>query len=164
GKNASDPDATDSSLLAGLIQSPSTYNPDVTPGAAEVRRQYVVGRMQDLGFLTDQQAAAVRTGKPKLIPPPVPNTIAYKYPWFVETVRSYLFQKYVEALVLGGGLNVQTKLDPHQQDLADQAVAKALPSSADPYASVVSVDPQTGYVTSMVAGREKGTEKFNLAT
>lgn len=164
GKNASELDATQSSLLAGLISSPSSYNPDVNPGAAEVRRQYVVDRMQALGFLTDQQAAAVRTAKVQLIPPPVPNTIAYKYPWFVETVRAYLFQKYGEALVLGGGLNVQTTLDPHQQDLADQAVAKALPSSADPYAATVSVDPQTGYVTSMVAGRDNGTEKFNLAT
>ncbi len=164
GKNASELDALQSSLLAGLIQSPSTYNPDVNPGAAEVRRQYVVDRMQALGFLTDQQAVAVRTGKTQLIPPPVPNTIAYKYPWFVETVRSYLFQKYGEALVLGGGLNVQTTLDPHQQDLADQTVAKVLPNPADPYASVVSVDPQTGYVTSMVAGRDNGTEKFNLAT
>jgi penicillin-binding protein 1A len=164
GKNASELDAGESSLLAGLIQSPTTYNPDVNPGAAETRRQYVVGRMQSLGFLTDLQAATVRTAKPKLIPPPVPNTIAYKYPWFVETVRSYLFQKYGESLVLGGGLNVQTTLDPHQQDLADQAVAKALPNPADPYAAVVSVDPQTGYVTSMVAGRDNGTEKFNLAT
>ncbi|HEY2668170.1 MAG TPA: transglycosylase domain-containing protein [Actinomycetota bacterium] len=164
GKNASELDATESSLLAGLIQSPSTYNPDVNTGAAEVRRQYVVDRMQALGFLTGPQAAAVRTAKTQLIPPPVPNTIAYKYPWFVETVRSYLFQKYGEALVLGGGLNVQTTLDPHQQDLADQTVAKVLPNPADPSAAVVSVDPQTGYVTSMVAGRDNGTEKFNLAT
>src|SRR5207244_126059 len=119
---------------------------------------------QSLRILSDQPAAAVRTGKVQLIPPPVPNTIAYKYPWFVETVRSYLFQKYGEALVLGGGLNVQTTLDPHQQDLADQTVAKVLPNPADPYAAVVSVDPQPGYVTSMVAGRDNGTEKFNLAT
>ena len=107
-------------------------------------------------FVNAGQAAALRTNRPKLTPPPVPNTIAYKYPWFVETVRSYLFQKYGESLVLGGGLNVQTTLDPHQQDLADQAVAKVLPSSADPYASVVSVDPKTGYVTSMVAGATTG--------
>ncbi|MEA2503530.1 MAG: hypothetical protein QOG36_573 [Actinomycetota bacterium] len=164
GKNASELDATQSSLLAGLIQSPSAYNPDANPGSAETRRQYVIDRMQALGFLNAQQAIAVRSGKPKLIPPPVPNTIAYKYPWFVETVRSYLFQKYGEELVLGGGLNVQTTLDPRQQDLADQTVAKILPNSADPYAATVSVEPQTGYVTSMVAGRDNGTEKFNLAT
>ncbi|MEA2589820.1 MAG: hypothetical protein QOH66_2747, partial [Actinomycetota bacterium] len=164
GKNASELDASEGSLLAGLIQSPSTYNPDVNPNSAEARRQYVVDRMQALGFVNAGQAAALRTNRPKLSPPPVPNTIAYKYPWFVETVRSYLFQKYGEALVLGGGLNVQTTLDPHQQDLADQAVAKGLPSSADPYAATVSVDPKTGYVTSMVAGRDNGTEKFNLAT
>jgi penicillin-binding protein 1A len=164
GKNASELDALQASLLAGVIQSPSVYNPDVNPNNAEARRQYVVGRMEALGFVNTQQAAALRTNRPKLTPPPVPNTVAYKYPWFVDTVRSYLFQRYGEALVLGGGLNVQTTLDPHQQDLADQAVAKGLPNSVDPYAATVSVDPKTGYVTSMVGGRDNGTEKFNLAT
>jgi len=53
GKNASELDASESSLLAGLVQSPTTYNPDANPGAAETRRQYVVDRMQKLGFLTD---------------------------------------------------------------------------------------------------------------
>lgn len=164
GKNASELDDSQSSLLAGLIQSPTRYNPDVNPNDAEARRLYVVDRMQALGFVSTAQAATLRTNRPKLSPPPVPNTIAYKYPWFVETVRSYLFQKYGEALVLGGGLTVQTTLDPHQQDLADQAVAKVLPNSVDPYASLVSVDPKTGFVTAMVAGRDNGTEKFNLAT
>ncbi len=164
GKNASELDASESSLLAGLISSPSSYNPDTTPSNAETRRQYVVGRMQDLGFVSAQQAAQLRTARPQISPPPVPNTIAYKYPWFVDSVRAYLLQKYPEALVLGGGLNVQTTLDPKAQDVADATVAKLLPSSVDPYAALVSVDPKTGYVTSMVGGRDFGAEKFNLAT
>ena len=164
GKPASDIDASEASLLAGLISSPSSYNPDVNPSAAEGRRQYVVGRMEANGFLSHAETLQVRAAKPVISAPPVPNAIAYKYPWFVDSVRSYLFQKYGEALVLGGGLDVQTTLDPKQQDAADAAVAKSLPNSADPYAATVTIEPKTGYVTSMVGGRDFGSEKFNLAT
>lgn len=163
-KPASQLDAAESSLLAGVLVSPTAYSPDNNPDAAEVRRQYVVGRMEALGYLTPAAAEQIRTNKPVLSAPPSPTTIAYKYPWYVDTVRKYLFSKYGEALTLGGGLNVQTTLNPAQQNAADAAVTKALPKDTDPYSAMVSVDPKTGYVTAMVGGRDFAAEKFNLAT
>ncbi|GAC1376376.1 MAG: hypothetical protein NVSMB32_18930 [Actinomycetota bacterium] len=152
-KPAAQLDASQSALLAGLLVSPSSYSPDSNPDAAETRRQYVVGRMEALGFVSGSDAVQIRNTKPVVSAPPSPTAIAYKYPWFVDTVRSYLFQRYGEAMTLGGGLNVQTTLNPAQQDAADATVAKALPKPSDPYSSIVSVDPKTGYVTAMVGGR-----------
>jgi membrane peptidoglycan carboxypeptidase len=80
GKNASELDAAQSSLLAGLIQSPGTYNPDANPGNAESRRQYVVGRMEALGFLTAQQAAAVRPRSPTPSPTSTPGSLRPSVP------------------------------------------------------------------------------------
>lgn len=163
-KPASDLDVGESTLLAGMLASPTAYSPDTRLAASEQRRSYVVHRLEALGFITAPAAEQALLAPPKLSPPPVPTAIAYRYPWFVDTVRKYLFQKYGEAMVLGGGLDVQTTLDPAAQDKAEAAVAKALPSASDPYAGLVSIHPKTGYVTTMVAGRDFGTEKFNLAT
>lgn len=163
-KPASELNVSEASLLAGLLPAPTALNPDVYPAAAEYRRQYVLGRMQADGFITAAVADQARVTKPTLSPPPATSAVALKYPWFVDTVRAYLFQKYGAARVLAGGFNVTTTLQPRQQDAARATVAAALPSSSDPSAALVSIDPSTGYVTAMVGGRTFGPQQFNLAT
>lgn len=152
------------SLLAGVVASPSAFDPDNNPEAAESRRQYVLTRMGVAGFISSEQENNAKQNAPTLTPPPQPSTIAYADPYFVDTVRQYLFQKYGEATVLGDGLNVQTTLVPSQQAAAEAAVPKALPHAGDPAAAIVSVDPKTGYVTALYGGSDFNTTKFNLAT
>lgn len=164
GVPASRLDVSQSALLAGILNSPSAYSPDTNPSAAEARRRYVINRMQALGDIDAKAASQARKNPPSLATPPQPGTIAHADPYFVDTVRAYLFQKYGEAEVLGGGLNVQTTLEPTQQTVAHAAVAKALPTPGDPAAALVSVDPKTGYVTAMVGGSDFATSQFNLAT
>ena len=163
-KPASQLNLSESTLLAGVLTSPTAYSPDNNPSAAEVRRQYVIGRMEALGDISHQAADQARANPPVLARPPQPSTIAHADPYFVDTVRQYLFQKYGEAETLGGGLNVQTTLQPAQQAAAEATVAKALPSLSDPAAALVSIDPKTGYVTAMYGGRDFSTSQFNLAT
>lgn len=162
--NASQLNVAQSALLAGIISSPSHNDPDVNPEGAEGRRQYVLNRMASLGDISDAVAQQARTNVPALSPPPQPGTSAYQDPYFVQAVRQYLFNQYGEALTLGGGLDVQTTLVPSQAATAAAAVAKALPSSGDPAAAVVSVDPATGYVTSLYGGSDFSTNQFNDAT
>src|SRR2546430_4168930 len=47
---------------------------------------------------------------------------------------------------------------------ADAPINAALPDASDPYASLVTVDPATGYVRAIVGGRDYADEKFNIAT
>ncbi|HEU5002133.1 MAG TPA: transglycosylase domain-containing protein [Actinomycetota bacterium] len=152
------------SLLAGVIASPTAFDPDNNPEAAESRRQYVLTRMAAAGFISSEQETSAKQNAATLSPPPEPSTIAYADPYFVDTVRQYLFQKYGEATVLGDGLTVQTTLVPSQQAAAEAAVPKALPHAGDPSAAIVSVDPKTGYVTAMYGGADFNSSKFNLAT
>src|SRR5205823_2045346 len=72
-------------------------------------------------------------------------------------------------LLYGGGLRIQTTLDPRLQLLAQAAVAKVLVDRAhDPSAAFVAIDPRTGYVKAYVGGRDYfGSEpfaKFDLAS
>ncbi|HWD09623.1 MAG TPA: transglycosylase domain-containing protein [Actinomycetota bacterium] len=163
-ENASQLNVSQAAELAGIISSPSRNDPDVNPSGAEARRQYVLNRMQAVGFISASAFQNASSNPPPLSPPPPPGTSAYQDPYFVQVVRQYLYNKYGEALTLGGGLNVQTTLVPSQAAEAAAAVAKALPSAGDPAAAVVSVDPTTGYVTSLYGGNNFSADQFNDAT
>jgi len=162
--NASQLNVAQSAMLAGIISSPSANDPDVNPSGAEARRQYVLNRMQLDRYISASVADNARANPPALSPPPPPGTSAYQDPYFVQVVRQYLYNQYGPALTLGGGLDVQTTLVPSQAAEAAAAVAKALPSAGDPTAAVVSVDPSTGYVTSLYGGANFSADQFNDAT
>ncbi|MGH2708572.1 MAG: transglycosylase domain-containing protein, partial [Actinomycetota bacterium] len=86
-----------------------------------------------------------------------------RFPWFVDAVRRYLIDRYGEARVFAGGLEVTTTLDPRMQEMAEKVVADTLPSPSDPYAALVTIDPRTGYVRALIGGRDYAKEKFNIA-
>jgi membrane peptidoglycan carboxypeptidase len=97
-------------------------------------------------------------------PAPAPPTLVYpvptstsQYPDFVDYVTRWLLAHYPASEVYGGGLKVQTTLDPAIQADASAAVASTLSGTADPLEmSLVSVQPQTGFVEAVVGGRAFG--------
>ena len=162
GKGAKELTVSESALLVGLIPAPNRYSPYQNPSRAEGRRLHVLNRMEQVGFITPQEAATARRERPKL-QAARPTEEIFRYPWFVDAVKKYLQHKYGVERTFNGGLEVTTTLDPRLQDLADKAVREALPSPADPYASLVSIEPSTGYIKAMVGGRDYLAEKFNIA-
>ena len=54
----------------------------------------------------------------------------------------------------GGGLRIQTTLDPQLQVAADRAVTSVLPHRDDPYGAMTVIDPNTGFIKAMVGGRD----------
>ncbi|MCA1738938.1 MAG: hypothetical protein LC740_08990, partial [Actinobacteria bacterium] len=85
--------------------------------------------------------------------------------YFLDAVRKELAEQYGDRALYEGGLKIYTTLDPHLQDLATTAVSKVVdPTSDDPSASLVSVEPSTGAVKAMVGGSDFDQVKFNLAT
>jgi penicillin-binding protein 1A len=103
--------------------------------------------------------------------PPGPATIVKnvqktqtKYPYFVAYVEKYLRLKYGDDMTYRGGLRVQTTLDPAMQDVAQQTVSDKLKGTSAPLEiALVSVEPQTGFVKSMVGGRDFSKNQVNLA-
>lgn len=160
GKSASQLTVSESALLVGLIPAPVRYSPFDNPEGAEGRRHFVIDRMQKLGYIDTPTADRARSEKPKLAPL---REEVFRFPWFVDAVRRYLITKYGEGVVFNGGLRVSTTVDPALQAQAEKVVASTLNRPSDPYASLVAIDPGTGYVRALVGGRDYSQEKFNIA-
>ena len=111
--------------LAALPKEPSALNPFRNHDRALDRRNYVIGRMADDGYITQDQARAARaeplTVTPRLFPP---DTIAAGY--FAEEVRRELSERYGEQKLYEGGLSVHTTLNPKMQLMARKALVDGL--------------------------------------
>jgi penicillin-binding protein 1A len=161
-KGAKDLTASEAAQLVGLIPAPVRFSPNTQPSRAEDRRLDVISRMEQQGFLSGGEAQQARAERPAF-KEAKPSEEVFKYPWFVDAVKRYLFHKYGATTVYNGGLEIHTSLDPRLQDLAEKAVKQALPAPTDPYASLVSLESGTGYVKAMVGGRNFEEEKYNIA-
>lgn len=107
-------------LLAGLPKAPSAYNPLRNPDNAKARRDLIIRRMQDEGYITAEQAdKAIATG---LELSPANTMHGTDAPDFAESVRRELVERYGEEEVYENGFVVQTTLDVDMQRYATKAV------------------------------------------
>ena len=153
----------EAALLAGMIASPSLYDPIENPQNAKERRDLVLLRMLEQNMITRAQYnEAVRQSLPaedEVDPPDVESTQPYFTSWMTE----HLVDKYSASVVFGGGLQVRTTIDPELQTAAENAVAGRL-AGVGPSASLVAIDNNTGEVKAMVGGTDFDATPFNLAT
>ncbi len=149
-------------LLAGLPQAPSAYSPFRAPQEAVTRRNLVLNRMAECGFISKQQAEAAQS-KELQLSTETPGGDQYPYPYFMDLVTEKLIAQYGEAEVFKGGLKVYTSLDQKIQRNAEAAMAKNsnFPASGEdadgqlqPQGAVVVLDPRTGQIKALVGGRE----------
>ena len=111
--------------LAGLIPAPSARAPRENLPAAEAARRLVLGEMHQQGYLTAAQydaalaqPLALASGgrvRPHVTVVYPLQTATTAYPDFVDYVTAWLLQHYPASEVYGGGLRVQTTLDPAVQ-------------------------------------------------
>lgn len=159
--------ASQAAMLAGLIPSPSARAPRENLAAAENSRELVLGKMLKYGYLTKDQYDAAMAQKLALVSTgnvPPGSTVVYpyqstktQYPDFVDYVTRWLLQRYSPQEVYSGGLRVQTTLDPTVQNAAYAAVRSTLAGTSDPIEmSLAAVEPSTGFVPAIVAGRDYG--------
>lgn len=162
-KNAEDLTLSESAMLAGIINLPGAYDPFADPKSAEKRRNVVLDRMLQYGYITEEQHDEA-VGQELTLNR---GRIQYKddNEYFLDAVRKELAKEYGDDMVYEGGLKIHTTLDPALQEMANSAVDNVVnPEAGDPSASLVSVDPATGAVRAMVGGSDFEKVKFNLAT
>jgi len=123
GKPAKDMTLAESALLAGIVQRPEAYSPLRNPELALRRRDHVLDRMRDEGYLTAEQARQARAETFHRIQPREESELA---PYFVEEVRRYLDRTYGEVALYQEGLEVYTTLDPAMQKAANEAMSRGL--------------------------------------
>jgi penicillin-binding protein 1A len=158
-----DVEPAQAALLAGMIASPSLYDPVQNPRKAKERRDFVLSRMLDEDMITRAQYdEGIQTPLPRedqVDPPSVESAEPYFTSWMTE----HLVRQYRPSVVFGGGLKVETTIDPELQSAAENAIAGRL-AGIGPSASLVAIDNDTGEVKAMVGGTDFDTRPFNLAT
>ena len=117
-------DVAEAAFLAALPKAPSSYNPDKFPEAAKDRRDWVIDRMADDGFITKAQATAAKAEPLTVVKRSVSDTA--KAPYFAEEVRRTLVARYGEKALYQGGLTVRTSLDPTLQAEASKSLRDGL--------------------------------------
>jgi penicillin-binding protein 1A len=159
----------EAALLAGMVASPSGYDPMAHAPAALRRRNLVLLRMFQQRFLTrEQYDSASREALPTRqdLTPPVEDT---KYPYFTSWVKQQIVDRLGGGqqgahLAFEGGLRVKTTIDSRLQDAAAAAVRTWLPNTTGPRASLVAIHNSDGEVRAMVGGDDYSRAPFNLAT
>jgi penicillin-binding protein 1A len=158
----------EAALLAGVIRSPTFYNPVTNPQAARARRNLVLAQMLQQGYLrrADYEVSVNQAlPAPKDIQPPHQTLVeGVDAGYFVSWITQQLIERYEPTRVFDGGLRVETTLDLDLQRAAEQAVGGYLPGPGGPTASLVAIENSTGDVRAMVGGRNYNESPFNLAT
>jgi penicillin-binding protein 1A len=160
---AQDVTPAEAALLAGLIASPSLYDPLENPHNATERRNLVLQRMYDQRMITrSQYEDAIRQSIPDEDEVDPPDSES-EQPYFTSWMTQQLVDRYGAGLVFGGGMKIKTTIDPALQAAAEQAVAGRL-AGVGPDAALVAIENKTGEVKAMVGGSSFDARPFNLAT
>jgi 1A family penicillin-binding protein len=160
GKSARELTLAEASLLTGLPQSPSIYDPYTNLEAAKNRQRVVLGLMVKEGYITPSEAEAAWAEELHFIP----LRVDMKAPHFVVYVRKLLEDKYGTEMVYRGGLQVHTTLDLEMQELAQQVAREHIATLADRHvtnAAVVAMVPQTGEILVMLGSIDFWNEEID---
>ena len=150
--NAHDLNLAQASLLAGLPQAPTQYNPLINLPSAKKRQLEVLSAMVQYHFITQKEADAAFAAKPSIYSP----INQYQAPYFVDYVLQALRTQYHILPSDRRGYRVYTSLDLNLQHIAEQVVRDQIAQKGNYYnfhdAALVSMDPKTGEILAMVGG------------
>ena len=162
----------EAATLAGLIQEPSFRNPVRWPERAKARRNVVLKRMLENGYVSESQyEAAIQ----------VPMVTARQgiesadAPYFVDLVNEQLADEFHDRDFQESGSKIYTTLDPDLQRDAAEAVALGMrevdtilakrrkPGDPveEPQVAFICLDPHTGEVKALIGGRNYGVSQLN---
>ncbi|MGQ7295770.1 transglycosylase domain-containing protein [Quadrisphaera sp. KR29] len=168
-------------LLIGILPAPSAWDPATSPDNAQKRYSYVMGAMQQMGYVPAEEVAAN---------PDMPGTVEQQKPQWFSGPNGYVLQAVVKEVASKGlsvatldggsqiidtgdavataGLQITSTVDPKlQQDAIDtMRDPDAYPTRGRPEtvrAGLVSIDPATGGVRAMYSG-EDPQQQFDAVT
>lgn len=161
GKSVQALEVADAALLMGLVPAPERLNPLDDPKGAQARRDRVLDRMVERGFI---DAAAAKAAKGAPVRSVAQDDEVIAAPWFVDAVRRRLELAVGAERLTGGGLRVDTTLRPDAQAALEQAVATHLGTAeASPEAAALLMNPATREVLALVGGKDFERSPYNRA-
>ncbi|MCX5779888.1 MAG: transglycosylase domain-containing protein, partial [Firmicutes bacterium] len=174
GKDVSQLNLAESSLLAGLVQSPSSYNPFTNLEKAKARQKLVLISMVDSGYITETVSAQAFDTPLTL----AKNLTSTQYGFYIDAVIEEAVQllegvkgyEDAESAVYKGGLKIYTSLNTTLQAYAEEYFKNAanFPTAIKGQkvqAGMAIVDNSNGAVKAIMGGREYEQQRgFNRAT
>lgn len=169
GKPAADLTLAESALIAGLIRSPEYYNPYRDLQVAIERRNLVLTRMAEQGYISKAQADQASREPVKLAGL---KPLASEAPYFVAYVVDQIKARHPEIAddLYTGGYEIRTTLDLKMQRAANNAFKNGFTRSdkdekgvPQPEGALVAIDPRNGYIRALVGGRDYALTQFNRA-
>jgi penicillin-binding protein 1A len=158
----------EAALLAGIIQSPTEYDPAEHPIAASERREVVLRQMLDQGYLSkpvyEQSIQQALPSSAEIQAPEEQTVEGVDAGYFTSWAQQQVIERYGAQRAYDGGLKITTTLDLELQHAAEQAVNNYLAYPEGPSAALVAIENSTGDVRAMVGGRNYDESPFNLAT
>ncbi len=169
GKNARALSLPEAALLAGLPKAPTAYSPFLHFDKAKERQLYVLQRMVEDGYISeDQMKQAINAPLKLRLMRSKDKAAAY----FVEHVRRYVQEKYGADVLYKEGLSIYTTLNLSAQKAAYEAIERGLAEMEERenyehglvQGALYSMDARTGAILAMVGGRDFNKSEFNRAT
>ncbi len=164
--SAADLSLPQAALLAGLVQSPSRYDPELYPRRAKVRRNLVLAEMVDTGAIKRRVGREAQRTRLGLDVRDVGNGCGWSYaPFFCDYVKRQLLsweglgasRSERRDALYRGGLTIRTTLEPTFQDAAQQAVDAYVDPRDFAIGALAQVQPGTGRITAMAQSRGFGS-------
>ncbi len=168
GKRIEDLSVGEAALLAGIVQAPSYYAPRRHPKRALARRDTVLAKMRDLGFI---DAVTHDQAKKEASTFVAASTYRQVAPHFMAALRAELTTEFGEAAPLGE-MVVHTGIDLDAQTCAERAVSSGLARLEKQFprlkkgttpleGALVAIEPFSGKVRAWVGGRNFARNQFN---
>lgn len=153
--------------IAGITPAPSLYSPLENPEMAKTRRNLVLTRMAQQGYITTEEAQKAIETPLEIKSSPLQRQIR-KAPYFVEYIQKEM-GKYVSRDKLAqGGIIINTTLNPQWQKDGERVVEKAVNRYGKwqkfSQGALVAIDPRSGEIRAMVGGVDFARNQFNRVT
>jgi 1A family penicillin-binding protein len=144
-------------VLAGVPKAPTRYNPLGKPESIRDRKNLILSKMAELKMITAAQEKRLRLQ-------PIAVMRPAEAPYYLAHVRNKLVERYGEAILEQGGLQVTTGMDLALQRQAEKILSEGITRIApDLQGSLLSLDPQTGDVLAVVGGVNFKKSSYNRA-
>lgn len=167
GKSVSDINLSEASLIAGLFQAPTSYNPYQHPKQAEERRNTVLYLMQRHGYITKEEADDARSiPVESLLRESNPEGSSNEYQSYIDVVVKEVEEK-TGLSPYTTGMKIYTNLDPDKQKTLNDIMSGKTWKWKDDKVQVgiAIVDVNTGALVATGGGRnQKGERQYNYAT
>lgn len=162
GKSPPELTLAECAMLAGIIKSPSLYDPYKVPQAVMERRNLVLRKMNEQGYIKRAEAGAAMR-EPMVLMPPNKVYVPPAAPYFCDYITQFVRKTYGDQRAFRGGLRIYTTIDLRLQGMAERVLLRELKPDRGPDAAIACIDPKTGYIKAMVGGKNFYLSQFNVA-